>query len=136
MDDYFNIDEWQNWVDKSFHMFNGIIEGGRIGFLLDGFDDSMILLTKGVNNVDVSLVNGLTDVSLDKSHADIIFKVYPSDVEDLLEDYDFEIFNELLEKEYIRLYNLLDVEELDYNGYEHFLSRLGFYINGGPYCGI
>ena len=32
--------------------------------------------------------------------------------------------------------NLLDVEELDYNGYEHFLSRLGFYINGGPYCGI
>lgn len=136
MDDYFNIDEWQNWVDKSFHMFNGIIEGGRIGFLLEGFDDSMILLTKGVNNVDVSLVNGLADVNLDKSHADIVFKVYPSDVEDLLEDYDFEIFNELLEKEYIRLYNLLDVEELDYNGYEHFLSRLGFYINGGPYCGI
>lgn len=136
MDDYFNIDEWQNWVDKSFHMFNGIIEGGRIGFLLEGFDDSMILLTKGVNNVDVSLVNGLTDVNLDKSHADIVFKVYPSDVEDLLEDYDFEIFNELLEKEYIRLYNLLDVEELDYNGYEHFLSRLGFYINGSPYCGI
>ena len=136
MDDYFNIDEWQNWVDKSFHMFNGIIEGGRIGFLLEGFDDSMILLTKGVNNVDVSLVNGLADVKLDKSHADIVFKVYPSDVEDLLEDYDFEIFNELLEKEYIRLYNLLDVEELDYNGYEHFLSRLGFYINGGPYCGI
>ena len=117
-------------------MFNGIIEGGRIGFLLEGFDDSMILLTKGVNNVDVSLVNGLADVNLDKSHADIVFKVYPSDVEDLLEDYDFEIFNELLEKEYIRLYNLLDVEELDYNGYEHFLSRLGFYINGSPYCGI
>jgi hypothetical protein len=136
MDDYFNIDEWQNWVDKSFHMFNGIIEGGRIGFLLEGFDDSMILLTIGVNNVDVSLVNGLADVNLDKSHADIVFKVYPSDVEDLLEDYDFEIFNELLEKEYIRLYNLLDVEELDYNGYEHFLSRLGFYINGSPYCGI
>ncbi|MGN0093888.1 MAG: hypothetical protein ACI37V_05485 [Methanobrevibacter sp.] len=136
MDDYFNIDEWQNWADKSFHMFNGIIEGGRIGFLLEGFDDSMILLTKGVNNIDVSLVNGLTDVSLDNSHADIVFKVYPSDVEDLLEDYDFEIFNELLEKEYIRLYNLLDVEELDYNGYEHFLSRLGFYINGSPYCGI
>ena len=136
MDDYFNIDEWQNWVDKSFHMFNGIIEGGRIGFLLEGFDDSMILLTIGVNNVDVSLVNGLTDVNLDKSHADIVFKVYPSDVEDLLEDYDFEIFNELLEKEYIRLYNLLDVEELDYNGYEHFLSRLVFYINASPYCGI
>lgn len=136
MDDYFDIDEWQHWVDNASYMFNGIAEGGRIGFLVDGFDDSMILLTIGVNTIYVSVVNNLSDVTLDKSHADIVFKMYPSDVEDLLEDYDFEIFNELLEKQYIRLYNLSDVEELDYNGFEHFLSRLGFYINGSPYCGI
>ncbi|WP_295721640.1 hypothetical protein [uncultured Methanobrevibacter sp.] len=136
MEEYFNIYQWQQWADNSKHMFNGIVDGGRIGFLLDGFDDSMVLLTKGINRVDVSLVEGLSDVTLNNSHADIVFKLYPSDVEDILLDYDFKIFNELLEKQHIKLYNLIDYEELDYNGFEHFLSRLGFYFGGSPYCGI
>lgn len=134
--DYFDLDLWQNWADNSLHMFRGIDEGGRIGFLLDEFDDSMILLTVGNNSIDVSVVDNLRDVELNAEHADIVFTMYPSDVEDLLEDYDFELFNELLEKQYIRLYNLIDVENLDYNGYEDFLSRLGFYINGCDYCGL
>ncbi|MGN1362857.1 MAG: hypothetical protein ACI4VU_03915 [Methanobrevibacter sp.] len=134
--DYFDINSWQNWADNSKHMFRGIAEGGKIGFLLDEFDDLMILLTVGVDNISVSVINNLTDVELDASYADIVFTISPSDVEDILEDYDFEIFNELLEKQYIHLYNLIDFEALDYNGYEHFLSRLGFYIDGCYYCGL
>lgn len=136
MEEYFNIIEWQQWADNSKHMYNGIVDGGRIGFLLDGFDDLMVLLTKGIKRVDVSIVEGLSDVSLNSSHADIVFKIYPSDVEDILLDYDFIFFNELLEKDYIKLYNLIDYDELDYNGFENFLSRLGFYFGSCPNCGF
>ncbi|OWT32596.1 hypothetical protein BGI41_06845 [Methanobrevibacter sp. 87.7] len=122
-----NIEKWNKWANDSKFLFTGINLNRKIAFLIDTNENELIILKKGQNEINVSLLTNVKEV--DEKTADILFEIKEEDVEKILNDKNFSKFLELTNKNEIKIYDLAGVKKLIKEGYEAFLSRIGININ-------
>jgi len=128
---HFDVELWENWVEQSSSFFAGLLDGSVIGILIGESEDQIILLEKKDSKMMVKIEN---PEDMERPVADIIFKIKEKDTGEILEDYSFIKFIELLSNQNIRVYGLRSQAELMDMGYTGFLGRLGLNF-GGSCCG-
>jgi len=118
---HFDVELWKNWVEQSASFFAGLLDGSVIGILIGESEDQIILLEKKESKMMVKIEN---PEDMERHVADIIFKIKEEDTGEILEDYSFIKFIELLSNQNIRVYGLRSQLELIDKGYIEILGRL------------
>ena len=128
----FDINKWNRWVDKSISFFSGLIDGSVIGILKYLNDDKILLLEKKDSEI---LVETKNPEDMDCPVADVLFIIKEENIEEILEDKSFVKFIELLSTNEINIFGLRNKLELIDRGYTDFLGKLGLDFGAGSYCG-
>lgn len=131
-DHHFDVKSWKKWLDQSSSFFAGLLDGSVIGILIDDSEEQIILLEKKDREM---LLKIETHNDMERSDADIIFKIKEDNIGEILEDISFLSFIDLLLNQKIRVYSFRSESELMDRGYNGFLGRLGINLGGGSCCG-
>lgn len=129
-EDYFNLEKWKKWVDNNSFAFKDIVNGKTIAFNISGFNEGVILLTKEINDVDVSYYTiPFSKQEITKDDADLLFEIKPLYLDNILNEKGFSYLSNLLKRSCVMFFKLVSDNQLFNDGFSNFLSDIGFDLN-------
>ncbi|WP_461462693.1 hypothetical protein [Methanobrevibacter sp.] len=128
VEDYFNKEKWEKWVNSVIENFNGIKENSKIGIAISSYPEYGILFTIAKENIKVEIKENNANHHININEMDMIFEIDPYDLDLVLVEGNFSNFRELINNRRIAMYSVSELTSLIDKGYSQFMANLGFYF--------